>query len=147
VDGDPITDHFRMAISMVTALALGVSTYASAIAISSSGILGNVWQIVEVILFGLAAFGVFLVYRWWALLPAIVPVAVHVFLQNATDVVPPQSDSEWRFGDQPFVYILWVILAVIVQAASLAIGLLLRAIWEWCRSRRTERSLRGSADE
>jgi hypothetical protein len=86
------------------------------------------------VIYALAAFGVFLVYRWWALLPAAVPVVITVYLHTMTDYAPLwREESVGPSPDQPALYILFVIVAILLQALGLSAGLLMRAIWERVR--------------
>ncbi len=143
-----MTNRSRAAITLATALVLGASTYGYAFDISLPGVLQNIWDNSNWVIYGLAVLGVFLVYRWWALLPAIAPAAVIFYLHNMTDYVSP-----WRvepigpssFSDQPALYVLFVLVGIALQAAFLSVGLLLRAAWEWVHSRRRESSLPDSA--
>jgi hypothetical protein len=117
------------------------SAYGHAFDISPPGLLQDIWDHSSWIIYGLGVLGVFLVYRWWALLPAIAPVAVIVYLHNMTDYVAPWREESVGFPDQPVVYILFVIAAIVLQAAILSVGLLLRAAWERVRSKRRGSSL------
>ena len=140
-----MTDRSRATIALATALALGAFAYGSAFAISPPGVLGEIWDGSGWLIYGVSIFGVFLVYRWWAVLPAIAPVAVTVYLHNMTDYVAPWREESIGASDQPVVYILFVIAAIVLQAAILGVGLLLRAAWEWVHSGRRRSSLPGSA--
>jgi hypothetical protein len=133
---------------LATALVLAASTYGHAFDISLPGVLQNIWDHGNWVIDGLAVLGVFLVYRWWALLPAIAPAAVIVYLHNMTDYVEPWHGDALgpvTFSDQPALYVLFVIGGIVLQAAVLSIGLLLRAAWEWARSARRGGSLPDSA--
>lgn len=133
-----MTDRGRIAITAATALLLGAFRYGHAFDISPPGLLGDVWygSVLGPLVYALAIVGVFLVYRWWALLPAIAPVAVNVYLYNLTDYVSPwHEDSGPTLSDAPASVIL-VIFAIGLQALVLAIGLLLRWGWERIRSDR-----------
>lgn len=138
-----MTDRTRVAVTLATALMLGASAYGHAYDLNLPGALGDVWssRYWNVAIYGLAILGVFFVYRWWALLPAIAPVAVPVYLYNLTDYVP-------RWHSEPIgpgFYLLFMIAALVLYAAILSLGLLLRAAWEWVRPRRREGALPGSA--
>jgi hypothetical protein len=143
-----MSNRFRVAIMLATALVLGADAYGHAFDISPPGALQGIWDHSNWVIYGLAVLGVFLIYRWWALLPAIAPAAVIVYLHNMTDYVAP-----WRgdavgpssFSDQPVLYVLFVIGGIVLQAAVLSVGLLLRAAWEWVRSGRRGGSLPDSA--
>jgi hypothetical protein len=138
-----MTDRFRVAIILATAFVLGASTYGHAFDISPPGVLQDVWDGSDWMLYGLAVVSVFLVNRWWALLPAIVPVALTIYLHSMTDYVSPWHEDE-DLSVSPFFFLL-VIGGIIIQAAFLSIGLLLRAAWESARSRRRRRTLPNSA--
>lgn len=127
-----MTDRFRVAITLATALVLGASTYGHAFDISPPGVLQDIWDDSEWMLYGLAIVGVFFVNRWWALLPAIAPVAVTVYLHSMTDYVSPWHEDE-DLSISPLFFLL-VIGAIVMRAAFLSIGLLLRAVWESVRS-------------
>jgi hypothetical protein len=143
-----MTNRSRVAITLATALVLGASTYGYAFDISLPGVLQDIWDHSNWMIDGLAILGVFLVYRWWALLPAIAPAAVIVYLQNMTDYVEPwhgDAIGTFDFSDQPVLYVLVVIVGIALQAAVLSVGLLLRAAWERVRSGRRGGSLPDSA--
>jgi hypothetical protein len=143
-----MTNRSRVGITVATALVLGASAYGHAFDISLPGVLQNIWDQSNWAIYGLAILGVFLVYRWWALLPAIAPAAVIVYLHNMTDYVEPwRGDAIGHFGfsDQPVLYVLFVICGIALQAAVLSVGLLLRAAWERARPGRHGGSLPDSA--
>lgn len=128
----------RVAIVLATALVLGASTYGYAFDISLPGALQDIWDHSNGVIYGLAIFGVFVVYRWWALLPAIAPAAVIVYLHNMTDYVAPWREEPigpTSFSDEPILYVMFVIGGILLEVAVLSVGLLLRAAWEWIRSR------------
>lgn len=104
-----MTNRSRLAIALATALVLGASTYGHAFDISPPGVLQDIWDDSYWVIYGLAVFGVFLVYRWWALLPAVAPVAVVVYLHNMTDYVSPWREEAPGSSDQPVLYALLVI--------------------------------------
>jgi hypothetical protein len=139
---NPMTDRSRVAITLATALALGAFAYGSAFDIHLPGVLQDIWDRSGLAVYGLAIVGVFLVYRWWALLPAIIPIAIMIYLYTMTNYVP-------RFEDQGVPASPWFLLLAIVgigvHAAVLSIGLLLRAVWESVRSRRRRGVLPDSA--
>lgn len=130
-----VTKRLRIGITVVTALLLGAFRYGHAFDIDPPGVLGDIWygSALGPLLYGAAIFGVFLVNRWWALLPAIVPVAVNIYLYNLTDYVSPWHEEPIpTLSDEPASIVL-VLLAVAIQAAILALGLLLRWAWERLR--------------
>lgn len=115
---------------------LGASTYGQAFGFSPPGLLQDIWDVSNRAIYGLAVLGVFLVYRWWALLPAIAPAAVIAYIYNMTDYVSPWNGDPvgpTSFSDQPVLYALFLIGAILLEAALLSVGLLLRAAWEWGR--------------
>jgi hypothetical protein len=143
-----MTNRSRVAITLATALVLGASTYGHAFDLSLPGVLQDIWDHSNWMIDGLAILGVFLVYRWWALLPAIAPVAVIVYLQSMTDYVEPwhgDAIGTFDFSGQPVLYVLVVIIGIALQAAVLSVGLLLRTAWERVRPGRREGSLPDSA--
>lgn len=143
-----MTNRHRVAITFATALVFGVYTYGGAVGISLPGPLQSIWDHGNWVVYGLAILGVFLVYRWWALLPAIAPAAVGVYLHTMTDYVEPwhgDAIGSFDFSDQPFLFTLLMIVGVALQAAVLSVGLLLRAAWERVRSGRRGGSLPDSA--
>ena len=131
-----MSSRFRVAIVSATALVLGADTYGHAFDISPPGALQGIWDHSAGVIYALTILGVFLVYRWWALLPAIAPAAVLFYLHNMTDYVSP-----WRgdviapsdFSDEPVLYVFLMIVGIVLQAAILSVGLLLRAAWERVR--------------
>jgi hypothetical protein len=143
-----MTNRSSVAITLATALVLGADAYGHAFDISLPGALQGIWDHSNLVVYGLAILGVFLVYRWWALLPAIAPAAVIVYLHSMTDYVEP-----WRgdaigsigFSDQPVLYVLFVLAGIALRAAFLSVGLLLRAAWDRVRSGRRAGSLPDSA--
>lgn len=131
-----MTNRSRAAITLATALMLGASTYGYAFDISLPGALQGIWDHSNLAVYGLAILGVFLVYRWWALLPAIAPAAVTVYLHNLTDHVEPwhgDAIGSFGFSDQPALCVLVMIVGIALQAAFLSVGLLLRTAWERMR--------------
>ncbi len=132
-----MTGRSRAAITAGTALVLGASTYGQAFGFNPPDVLQGIWDVSGWVIYGLAVLGVFLVYRWWALLPAVAPAAVTVYLHNMTDYVAPWREEPVgpsSFSDQPVLYVLFVMVAIALGAAVLSVGLLLRATWEWIRS-------------
>ncbi len=144
VNTNLMSNRFRVAIMLATALVLGADAYGHAFNISPPDALQGIWDHSNLVIYGLAILSVFLIYRWWALLPAIAPAAVTVYLYNMTDYVPPwreESIGPSSFSDQPALYVLFVLAGIALEAAFLSVGLLLRAVWEWVRSKRRESSL------
>ncbi len=132
-----MTGRSRAAIVLTTAFVLGVSTYGRGFGFGPPGVLQYIWDVNQWTIYGLAVLGVFLVYRWWALLPAIAPAAVTVYLYNMTDHVPlwnQDPTGPTSFSDDPVLYVMFVAGGILLEAAVLSVGLLLRATWEWIRS-------------
>jgi hypothetical protein len=142
-----MTSRSRAAITIVTALALGGYTYGHAFGLSPPGLLHDIWygSGFRWLLYGLSILGVFLVFRWWALLPAIAPVAVTVYLHDATDYVSPWPEGSYEGSSDPTLFVLLVLGGILIQAAFLSTGLLLRAGWEGVRSKRRGGSAAGSS--
>jgi hypothetical protein len=139
-----MSNRFRVAIMLATALMLSAEAYGHAFDISPPGALQGIWDHSNWVIYGLAILGVFLIYRWWALLPAIAPVAVIVYLHNMTDYVSPWREEPIgpsSFSDQPALYVLFVLAGIALEAAFLSVGLLLRTAWEWVHSKGREGSL------
>lgn len=130
-----MSNCWRVGVTLATALVLGASTYGHAFEVSPPGVLYDLWHDGEWIVFVLAIFGVFFVYRWWALLPAIAPVAVTVYLHSMTDYVSPWHEESYEVGFDPLLALL-VVGAILLHAAFLSIGLLLRTLWESLRASR-----------
>jgi hypothetical protein len=132
-----MTDRARTTITIATAVALGGSAYGHAFDLNLPGILDDVWSgLSEAAVYGMAIVGVSLVYRWWALLPALAPVAVTVYLNTMTDYVSPWHEETSDASEHPAQYALLVVAGVLLNAAFLSIGLLARAIGNGIRSRR-----------
>lgn len=150
-----MTNRSRAAITLTTTLMLGAYTYGHAFDIRPPGVLYDVWygSIFGWIVFWLAVFGVFLVNRWWALVPAIAPTAVMIYLNMTGYASPWHEDlfsTPWHedLSEHPLVAIGWTLFVfgwTIALAVFLSAGLLLRAIWERVRSRGPGGSLPGSA--
>ncbi len=143
-----MSNRFRVAIMLATALMLGAEAYGHAFEISPPGALQGIWNHSNLVTYGLAVLGVFLIYRWWALLPAIAPTAVMVYLHTMTDYVEPwhgDAFGSFDFSDQPVLYVFLALVGTALQAAFLSVGLLLRAAWERVHPRRRESSLPDSA--
>jgi hypothetical protein len=140
-----MTDRSRVAITLATALALGAFAYGSAYAIRPPGALGDIWHSSGWVVYGLAIVGVFFVYRWWALLPAIAPIAVTAYINTMTDYVYPWRSESIGSPNEPVGYVFLLLLAIFLHAAFLALGLLLRAAWESVRSKRRRGTLQNAA--
>jgi hypothetical protein len=141
-----MSNRTRVAITLASALMLGASTYGHAFEVDVHGFLHDLWYgPLEAIVLGLAVFAAFLVYRWWALLPALAPAVVTVFLHHMTDYASPWHEDLYAgLTDEPLLLVLFLVFGVAVYAACLSTGLLLRALWEWLRSKLRGDALPGS---
>lgn len=111
----------RVAITCVVALLVGAVTYGSAVDLDRDGIIGTVFfsaPVAVLVYVALPILTVALVYRWWALSVALVPLAVLYFLHSATNYVYP-------FHEDPYPAITVFLTVILLGVASL--GLLLRA--------------------
>jgi hypothetical protein len=131
----------RVAITIASALALGITHYGSTWTAGDPGLARDLWRWSVPAAYGFAIFGVFLVDRWWALLPAFAPLAAGVYLYNFTDYVYPW-ESESIAVSGPAGIVLFA-LGVGIQAAVLSIGFLPRRVWD--AGRRLGISRRGRA--
>lgn len=120
----------RIGITVLAALALGVTEYGARM--SPPG--PDIWERSELAAFGLAFVAVFLVNRWWALLPAAVPSAVTFYLYTFTSYSTPWDNESIGDPSQPFTYAIVLLFIVAFEAAVLSIGFLLRWIWNAVRS-------------
>jgi hypothetical protein len=127
-----MTARARVALTTVSALVLGAVSYGHAYDVEPPGLLGDIWH-ASWIFYVFAIAAVFIVNRWWALLPAITPVAVTVYLHTATDYVAPWREESVG-SDQPVLYVLLVLVAIGVRVAILSVGLLLRLVSEQLRA-------------
>ena len=133
-----MSDRSRIAIVVGIALLLGAFTYADRMHSLSAGVTNDAWDDGYWVVRGIGALGVALVYRWWGLLPARASPAVSIFIHRFTDYEPPWREE----GDLPLMALLVLgTLAVLLEAAFLSVGLLLRAVWEWIGRQRRRRQL------
>ncbi|HEY8815156.1 MAG TPA: hypothetical protein VIP57_08640 [Candidatus Dormibacteraeota bacterium] len=132
-----MTIRSRIAITSASTLLLGAFTYGHAFDISPPGVLNDIWSgsLFGSLLIALVVVGVFLVNRWWALLPAFAPAAVTIYL-HATDYLSPWHED---LSGEPWYLIGGTVLLV----AFLSLALLLRAVWE--RIRTAHRAFSSSA--
>src|SRR4051794_36404150 len=82
----------RLAITFGTTALLGVETY---VRVLHPDFLGAAGLAVP---WGLALVGVFIVYRWWALLPAVVVPVVHGYAYDYTSHVDRWASESVSFG-------------------------------------------------
>jgi hypothetical protein len=141
-----MTNRVRVAITLATGLLLGAFFYGQAIYVSPPGVLNDIWEstIFGFAVLGLAVFAVSLVNRWWALLPAIAPAAVYVYLYKFTDHNSPWSEDIWEALSEDPLFAVLMGLTIDLFAAVLSVGLLLRAAWEWLGSGGSVGSLFGT---
>jgi hypothetical protein len=136
-----MTTRTRIAITAASALALGVTHYGRTWTAGDPGLGRDLWGWSVLAAYGLAIVGVFLVDRWWALLPAVAPLAASFYIYNFTDYVYPwESESISVNGGLGLVLIVF---AIGFQAAVLSIGFLPRRLWD--AGRRIWVSRRGRA--
>jgi hypothetical protein len=122
-----MTTRIRVAITVASAVALGVAHYGSAWTAGDPGLGRDLWGWSVLAAYALAIVGVFLVDRWWALLPALAPLAAGFYLYNFTDYVYPwESESIAVTGPAGIVLL---VLAIGYQVAILSIGFLPRRAW------------------
>jgi len=126
-----MTTRTRFGITLASALALGVASYGQAMSIATPGLERQIWDWSVLAAYALALVGVALVNRWWALLPALVPMAVKNFLYNFTDYSTPWESESIHL---PVILgLVLLVLVIAVQAGFLSLGFLLRRAWLWAR--------------
>lgn len=128
---------------MATALLLGTSAYLRAANLGGTGTAHDFLDTIEWMIYGVAIASVFWVFRWWALVSALAPIAVTVYLHSMSNYVSPWGEDEAVSTAPQFLILL--IMAAAVQVAVLSLGLLLRAFWEAFRSRRRHNQRSGAA--
>lgn len=122
-----MTTRTRVTITVASALALGVTHYGSTWTAGDPGLTRDIWGWSVAAAYVLAIVGVFLVDRWWALLPALAPLAAGLYIDLGTGYVSP-----WREEMVPTTTGGYVVLAALglgLQAAVLSIGFLPRRVW------------------
>jgi hypothetical protein len=124
-----MTTRTRIAITFVSALALGVTHYGSAWSVGAPGLERDIWDWSVLAAYALAVVGVFLVDRWWALFPALIPATVSFYLYNLTDYSTPWDSESIGSPSQPVFYAILLLLGIALQAAMLSIGFLPRRVW------------------
>lgn len=79
-----MSKRLRIGITVATAVLLGAYTCVTSTDVLLPGALDGIVNsgVFGGVAWGLALLGAFLVYRWWALLPALAPIAVLVFDRN-----------------------------------------------------------------
>jgi hypothetical protein len=124
-----IGDRARVAITLGTTTLLGAETYVRVFHPHFLGALGSA------VPWGLALVGVFVVYRWWALLPALVVPVVHGYAYNYTSHVDRWASESVTFGSPVADGLVGIAVCLVI----FAIPLLLRFLWESFRSQPHER--------
>ena len=120
-----IGDRARVAITLGTTTLLGADTYVRVFHPDFLGAAG------VAVLWGLALVGVFVVYRWWALLPAVVVPVVYGYAYNYTSHVDRWASESLTFGSPVANALVGIAICLVI----FAIPLLLRFVWESFRSR------------
>jgi hypothetical protein len=133
-----LTTRSRIAIAVASALALGVTHYASVWTNGDPGLVPQLWNWSVIAAYVFAIVAVFLVDRWWALLPVLAPYAVGLYIELGTDYVSPWASEELH-PSLSGGYIFFVSLGIALQAAVLSIGFLPRRVWDVGRRLRVSR--------
>jgi hypothetical protein len=120
-----IGDRARVAITLGTTTLLGADTYVRVFHPDFLGAAG------VAVLWGLALVGVFVVYRWWALLPALVVPVFYGYAYNYTSHVDRWASESVTFGSPVANGLATTAFCLVI----FAIPLLLRSVWELFRSR------------
>jgi len=124
-----MTTRTRVAITVASAVALAVTQYGSVASLGDPGLERDIWGWSVLAAYGLAVLGVFFVNRWWALLPALAPMATGLHLEYLTDYTYPwESESIRPSGRLGFLVLPFFSIAFF--AAMLSIGLLARRVWD-----------------
>jgi hypothetical protein len=118
-------DRARVEITLGTTALLGADTYVRVFHPHFLGVAGLA------VPWGLALVGVFVVYRWWALLPALVVPVVYGYTYNYTSYVDRWASESVTFGSP----VANAVVGIAVCLVIFAIPLLLRSAWESFRSR------------
>jgi hypothetical protein len=124
-----MTTRTRIAITLASALVLGVAHYGSAMTVATPGSARDFWDVGVVVAYAIAILAVCLVDRWWALLPAAAPTAVAFYLYNFTDYSTPWDSESIGNPSQPVFYVFLLLLGIAIQAAMISVGFLPRRIW------------------
>lgn len=124
-----MTTRTRIGVTLFSALALGVAQYGNAWSVGAPGSERDIWHWSLLAAYALAVIGVSLVDRWWALLPAVAPVAVTFYLYNLTSYSTPWDSESIGNPSEPVFYAVLLLLGIALQAAVLSIGFLPRRAW------------------
>jgi K+-sensing histidine kinase KdpD len=130
-----MTTRTRIGITLASALVLGVTHYGQAMTIVSQGPDHSLWRWAVIAGYALAIVAVAVVDRWWALLPAAVPMAVSFYLYNLTDYSTPWDSESLGNPGEPVTYAFLLLFATALQMAALSIGLIPRRVWRLVRGR------------
>jgi hypothetical protein len=126
-----MTTHTRIGITLASALAIGVTSYGRTLTSVSFGTEHEIWGWAVLTAYAFALIAVALIDRWWALLPAVVPMAVSFYIYNLTDFTTPWESESLHPTTAAWFFLVPV--AIALQAAFLSLGFLLRRIWLWGR--------------
>jgi hypothetical protein len=130
----------RVAITLAVALGLAVTGLGRAWSVADPGLERDIWSWSTLAVEALAIVGVFLVDRWWALLPAVVPTAVTFYLYNFTAYSTPWDSESIGSPSEPVAYAVLLLIAIALHAAVLSIGFLPRRVWGGGRRLRLSRT-------
>jgi glucan phosphoethanolaminetransferase (alkaline phosphatase superfamily) len=130
-----MTTRTLFGITLASALALAVAHYGQAMTIVSQGPDHTLWHWGVIAAYVFAIFAVVLVDRWWALLPAVVPIAVSFYLYNLTDYSTPWDSESIGNPSEPVSYAFLLLLGTALQMAVLSIGFIPRRVWRLSRGR------------
>jgi hypothetical protein len=125
-----VTTRTRIAITVACTLALAGTAYGDAMQIGDFGPQGEIWHWSFLAACGLAIVGAFVVYRWWALLPALAPGAVTFYLYEFTAYSTPWDSESVGNPNEPVGYAVLLLFVSAFFAAAFSIGLLLRFAWD-----------------
>jgi hypothetical protein len=119
-----IGNRTRVAITLGTTAILSVDIY---VRVWHPDLFGAVGMALP---WALALVGVFVVYRWWALLPAIAVPVVYGYAYNYTSYHDRWASESVTFGSPVANALVDIVICLVVFAVPLA----LRSLWEALRS-------------
>jgi hypothetical protein len=120
-----IGDRAHVALTLGTTALLGADTY---LRVFHPDFLGAAGLAVS---WGLALVGVFVVYRWWALLPALVVPVVYGYAYSDTSHVDRWASESVTLGSPVANAVVGIAFCLVV----FAMPLFLRSVWDSFRSR------------
>lgn len=129
----------RVAITVASAAALAITHYGSVWTNGDPGLAPQLWNWSVLAAYALTVVAVFLVDRWWALLPALAPFAAGLYIECLTDYVSPWASEEVTLSAGGGYFVL-VGIGIGLQAAFLSIGFLPRRVWAAARRPRISRT-------